>query len=997
MISSHVSDFSIPDSQVARWQRTADLLAKSSEVPAALIMRADSQEIEVFISSDSEGNPYRRGERAKLDTGLYCEMVMASREPLLVSDATQYPEWDHNPDIKLGMIYYLGFPLLWPDGQVFGTLCLLDRKDNPEATAKRELMALLKEVIESDLKALFESQKATDAMMESEMQYRQLAGNLNAGLVVYASDSTIIFHNKKASELLGLTHKQLLGKRATDPVWQFLREDGSPMPVDEHPVIMVLSGREPLNDYVVGIDRPDKEEPAWVLCNGFLSSGYGGIEEAVVTFVDISDMKRVQHELLWKTRVFEHAITANSISGVDGTITFANDTFRKIWGYQHVDEVVGRTISDFIKFEHEAKDIVDALNKTGQWEGEYTALKKDGSTFDAYGLATDIKDAAGNTIGYQSSVVDISEKKLAEIRLIENEFFYRSIIQTAMDGYWRIDTQGQLQEVNDAYCRMSGYSMGELLLMNVSDLESNDTPDEVAEHINTISERGEARFETKHRRKGGAYIDVEISAKRIGDNSGVAFIHDITERKQLELEREQLIHDMGERIKESGLLYQVSKLCQSGQGVEELLQQVAELIPSGWQYPKYTCCVISFSGEKYLSEGFRESPWQLESRIDIKGIPLGSITVFYTGKHPDESPFLKEELNLIDAIARTLAGAIGHKISEEQVWERERDIRLLLDSTAEGIYGLDLQGNCTRANAACLKMLGYDDESELIGQNMHELVRYALADGMPNPQKESPAIQAARNSETIHNDEEVFWRKDGSHFPVAYWSYPMIREGQVEGEVVTFMDISEQLQARDALQESHEQLQQSLEGTVTAVAKAVEARDPYTAGHQRRVADLAAAIAAELGLDEERVKGIRLGATIHDIGKIQLPAEILSKPGRLSSIEFQLIQSHPQASYEILKDISFPWPVAEVAHQHHERIDGSGYPQGLKGEDICLEARIVAVADVVEAMNSHRPYRPGLGIDSALEEIREGRGSRYDEAVVDACLKLFAGKGFEFS
>lgn len=189
------------------------------------------------------------------------------------------------------------------------------------------------------------------------------------------------------------------------------------------------------------------------------------------------------------------------------------------------------------------------------------------------------------------------------------------------------------------------------------------------------------------------------------------------------------------------------------------------------------------------------------------------------------------------------------------------------------------------------------------------------------------------------------------------------------------------------------QLRQNLDGTVMAISKAVEARDPYTAGHQRRVAELAVAIGRQMGMDEDTLNGIRIGATIHDIGKIQVPAELLSKPSGLSTLEYQMMQQHPKVGYEILRDIHFPWPVADIAYQHHERMDGSGYPLGLKGEKICMEARIVAVADVVEAMSSHRPYRPGKGIDVALEEVRANRGSLFDEGVVDACLKVFA-EGF---
>lgn len=191
------------------------------------------------------------------------------------------------------------------------------------------------------------------------------------------------------------------------------------------------------------------------------------------------------------------------------------------------------------------------------------------------------------------------------------------------------------------------------------------------------------------------------------------------------------------------------------------------------------------------------------------------------------------------------------------------------------------------------------------------------------------------------------------------------------------------------------QLQDNLEEAVRAMAAIVEMRDPYTAGHQSRVADLAAAIARQMGLPEDEIHGIHLAGVLHDLGKIRVPAEILSKPGRISEAERSLISIHPQAGYDILQGISFPWPIAQMVLQHHERLDGSGYPQGLKGEEISLGARILSVADVVEAMSSHRPYRPGLGIEAALEEITGNRGLSYDPRVVDACLVLFREQGYQ--
>ncbi len=191
------------------------------------------------------------------------------------------------------------------------------------------------------------------------------------------------------------------------------------------------------------------------------------------------------------------------------------------------------------------------------------------------------------------------------------------------------------------------------------------------------------------------------------------------------------------------------------------------------------------------------------------------------------------------------------------------------------------------------------------------------------------------------------------------------------------------------------QLKGSLMKTVEVAMKLSEMRDPYTAGHEKRVAEIAVAISAELGFDTECQQGMRVAGYLHDIGKIIIPAEILAKPGKLNDIEYSLVKYHVQAGYDAIKDVDFPWPVAEVVFQHHERLDGTGYPRGLKGEEIIIEARILSVADVVESMTSHRPYRAELGIEKALAEIERGSGITYDATVVDACIKLFRENGFK--
>ena len=219
--------------------------------------------------------------------------------------------------------------------------------------------------------------------------------------------------------------------------------------------------------------------------------------------------------------------------------------------------------------------------------------------------------------------------------------------------------------------------------------------------------------------------------------------------------------------------------------------------------------------------------------------------------------------------------------------------------------------------------------------------------------------------------------------------------GDLVGTLETLEDITERKQAEEGLKQTLEKLRKSLIGTIQAISSTIEIRDPYTSGHQMRVSSLARVISQEMGLSKDRVDNIRMAGAIHDIGKLSIPAEILSKPTKLTDIEIKLIRIHSQKGYDILKDVELPYPIAETVLQHHERFDGSGYPNALTDGQILLEARILAVADVVEAIASHRPYRPAFGIDIALEEIEKNRGILYDPEVVDVCLKLFREKGFQ--
>ncbi len=320
----------------------------------------------------------------------------------------------------------------------------------------------------------------------------------------------------------------------------------------------------------------------------------------------------------------------------------------------------------------------------------------------------------------------------------------------------------------------------------------------------------------------------------------------------------------------------------------------------------------------------------------------------------------------------------------------DNDYRLILEQIDDGYFEVDLNGIHTFCNKAFGLITGYGP-AELIGNNYTMLMDEKTAEEISKHFNAVYRLEAAKKTVVY----EII-RKDGTDRIVEI-SVSLMRSpaGKPTGFRGIIRDITERLREMD-LQESFNTMRKALGQTVQALSLALEVRDPYTAGHHRRVSDLARAIASLMGFTRDRIDGIRIAGSIHDIGKISIPSEILSKPATLTAIEFKLIKTHPQMGYDILKNIDFPWPVAMAIYQHHERINGSGYPTGITDKNIILEAKILAVADVVEAMSSHRPYRRAIGTDIAIDEVKKNSGILYDKNVVDACCVLFKEKGYLF-
>ena len=292
-------------------------------------------------------------------------------------------------------------------------------------------------------------------------------------------------------------------------------------------------------------------------------------------------------------------------------------------------------------------------------------------------------------------------------------------------------------------------------------------------------------------------------------------------------------------------------------------------------------------------------------------------------------------------------------------------------------------------NPKVVEFMGYSKE-ELMSKPFLEFIhtddRQGFATYNLKKMKDSES-STVHSFKVIDKENNIKWIRSNS-IPVTWEGKPA---------VLSFLsDITKQKKVEDELKLSLVKLQKTIAGNIRAMAIASEMRDPYTAGHQRRVSRLACAIASMMGFPKDQLEGLEVAATLHDIGKMYVPAEILSKPSKLTEIEMNFIKTHSQAGYDILKTEEFSWPVAQIVLQHHERINGTGYPKGIGGDEILLEAKILAVADVVEAMASHRPYRPALGIDKALEEITQNANTLYDPKVVAVCVGLFIKKGFKF-
>jgi len=642
----------------------------------------------------------------------------------------------------------------------------------------------------------------------------------------------------------------------------------------------------------------------------------------------------------------------------------------------------------------------------------------------------------------KSAVNNITKRKQAEEELKDSEEYLKILFDYAPDAYYINDLKGNFIDGNKAAERLTGYKREELIgksFLKLKLLSLADIPKAAKLLVKNLRGQPTGSDEFVLNRKDNSKVTVEISTYPVkikGKTLVLGIARDITERKQAE-----------ERIKHLNLvLYAIRKVNQlivKEKDRERLLKGICNSLIKTRGY--YHSQIVLLDEEGKI-DSYAEAGLEKDFLTMCTLLKKGELTVFgqmalkqkdvviiedpasacpdcpLVQVCSDRGSVMTVRLGRDGKIYGVMSVSIpAHFVTdkEEQALFKEvaGDIVLGLHSIEMG-KKLDKQTHYLKERVKELNCLwelsNLIEKSGISLEKIFQEIVNLLPAAWQYPEIACARIILEGKEYKTENFKETIWKQSGDikiHKKIigtleVYYleERPGIDEGpfqKEEGELMTV--IAERLgefingkKSTAQLQQSYQKTKRAMDATIETMSKIVEAKDPYTAGHQRRVSQLATAITKELNFSKDKIEGMRIASLIHDIGKIGLPTEILSKPTKLSDIEFSLIKEHPQIGYNILKFIDFSYPVARIVLQHHERLNGSGYPNHLKGDKIFLESRILGVADVVEAMSSHRPYRPALGIDAALEEITQNRGILYDPEVVDACLKLFKEKGFKF-
>jgi len=582
------------------------------------------------------------------------------------------------------------------------------------------------------------------------------------------------------------------------------------------------------------------------------------------------------------------------------------------------------------------------------------------------------------------------ELRRAQAELDAARARYFDLYDLAPVGYCTVSEQGLILEANLTATTLLGVARGALVKQSLTRFILKEDQDSYYLHCKQLFESGEPQAcELRLVKMDGAPVWVRLEATVAQDADGMpvclAVMSDITKRKQVE--KALLIKTMLLEAQSETSIDGILAVDNEGHSIL-FNKRFGEL----WKIPQHILdtkddavmleCVLKQL--KDPDEFGRKVAYLYEHRAEQSREEIE----FADGRYLDRysSPLLSTDGQHLGRIW-FFRDITERKRAEEEALRLHQNIEAIMDSMDALAYVADIE----TFELLFLNKYGRDNFPDFApGKKCYEV------------------LQTGQTSRCSFCTNDRLVDATGTPTGVYLWEFQNTKTGtwfecrdQVihwhDGHLVRLeiaIDITERKRSEEELRQTLESLRKAVGVTIQVMASAVETRDPYTAGHQVRSANLARNIAAEMGLPQEKIDGIRMAGSIHDIGKLSIPAEILSKPTKLSEIEFSLIKEHARQGYEILRNVESPWPLAEIVYQHHERMDGSGYPRNLKGDYILIEARILAIADVVESMASHRPYRAGLGIEAALEEIEKNKGVFYDPDVVEACLRLFREKGY---
>ena len=683
-----------------------------------------------------------------------------------------------------------------------------------------------------------------------------------------------------------------------------------------------------------------------------------------------------------------------------GTLTFCNDALTRLMGYSR-EEMQDKNYQQFNTDDKNTQILYQVFNqvyRTGEpSKGTYYEVNtKNGERKNLETSASLIKDSSGKPVGFRGIAREVTDLMRTQDALRKREERYRTIIETIEDAYFEVDLAGNFTFFNDAMFKIMEYTRDELLGANFQQYTDAENAKKLFEAFNQVYLTREPIRSIQYNafNKNGVIRNLITSVTLIRDASGkpVGFrgvSRDITELIQIQ-----------QALKES----------------EERYRTIIETIEDGYYETdlagNLTYCndtmvrIHEYSREELLGMNNRQYTDAQNAKILYREFSR----VYRTGEPSKGTSYeiitkgggrknLEASVSLIRDSKGNIIGFRGIvrditelRKAEKALQTSEERFRIAAESSNDFIYEWDIQsGRIDWSGTAGMKF------GHILGELPVTAVDF---DKLIHPEDHERFSEAVINHLRHGKPYIEEYRMIGKDGNINYLSAAGMclrnEDGRAFKWIGAISDITERKKAEEELKESLDKLHKAMGGIIQAMALTVESKDPYTAGHQQRVSSLARTIAQEMGLSKDQVEAIRMAGIVHDVGKISVPAEILSKPTKLSDLEFSLIKGHSQTSYDILKDIDFPWPIAEIALQHHERLNGSGYPAGLKGEEILIEAQVLMVADVVEAIASHRPYRPALGIEVALDEISKNKGKLYNPAAVYACIRLFKEKGFSF-